>query len=122
MARSKTRTSRRSVRAARRPARLIQEEDPEPLMEEVEEPLDQEPVIEQDDDEDAEEVFNDFVGNDGGDDDEEDSSDEDLPIGGGGGGNNHGAVADANNARPGAFTPGLGTKRILWYDEKKAHA
>ena len=65
MARSKTRTSRRCVRAARRPARLIQEEDPEPLMEEVEEPLDQEPVVEQDDDEDAEEVFNDFVGNDG---------------------------------------------------------
>ena len=58
MARSKTRTSRRSVRAARRPARLIQEEDPQPLMEEVEEPLVQEPVVEQDDDEDAEDVQN----------------------------------------------------------------
>ena len=99
-------------------------------MEEVDEPLDQEPIVEQDDDDDTEEVFNDFVGNDGGDDggddDEEESSDEDsdedLPIGGGGGGNNHGAVADANNARPGAFTPGLGTKGILLYDEKKAHA
>ena len=57
MTRSKTRTSRRSVRTARRPARLIQEEDPQPLMEEIEEPLVQEPVVEQDDDEDAEEVF-----------------------------------------------------------------
>jgi len=106
-------------------------------MEEIEEPLVQEPVVEQDDDEDAEEVFNDFEDNDGGDDggddddydyeeksSEEESSDEDsdedLP--GGGGGNDNGVIADGNDARPGAFTPGLGTKGILRYDEKKSHA
>ena len=101
-------------------------------MEEIEEPLVQEPVVEQDDDEDAEEVFNDFEDNDGGDDggdnddddyeeeSSEEDSDEDLP--GGGGGNDNGVIADGNDARPGAFTPGLGTKGILRYDEKKSHA
>ena len=79
--------------------------------------------------------FNDFEDNDGGDDgvdddddyeeessDEEsdEDSDEDLPEDGGG--NNDGVIADGNDARPGAFTPGLGTKGILRYDEKKSHA
>ena len=33
-----------------------------------------------------------------------------------------GVIADGNDVRPGAFTPGLGTKGILRYNEKKSHA